>query len=164
MSRTAPRSETPLSEKVPGFERALLLCAMHALLLISLARPATAQESSSAAPAQPETQASQPARTAPSTELNVSRLPINLGRLQRRLRASAERIEGDGTNLKVFVDVYAFAPPLVLFRREDLLSTAPVPGAPPTASDIIDLNTPTEHRGSNTVRKGGINILGGRKK
>jgi hypothetical protein len=149
-----------------GFGRPVVRFATHGLLLASLSGAAAAQAPSGAAPAQPDAQAAQPAQPSPAgeREINVSRLPVDLSRLQRRLRASAERMQGDGTNLKVFVDVYAFAPPLVLFRREDLLSGAPIPGAAPTASDIIDLNTPTEHRGSNTVRKGGINILGGRKK
>ena len=96
--------------------------------------------------------------------MNVAKLPIDLSRLQRRLRASAERTQQDGTNLKVFVDVYAFAPPLLLFTREDIFGDGAIPGGPPMHQQIIDLNTPDEHRGSNTVRKGGINILGGKKK
>jgi hypothetical protein len=136
--------------------------AARAVVFGVLASPALGQtpadSNTAAAPATP------PPQTASSPSLNVSKLPINLSRLQRRLRTSAERSQQDGTNLKVFVDVYAFAPPLVLFTRGDILGDGAVPGGPNRHQEMIDLSTPTEHRGSNTVRKGGINILGGRKK
>ena len=133
----------------------------QAVLLVALASVALAQT-----PADPNG-APPPGTTPPqaaSNPLNVSKLPVNLSRLQRRLRTSAERSQQDGTNLKVFVDVYAFAPPLVLFTRGDVLGDGAVPGGPNRHQEMIDLSTPTEHRGSNTVRKGGINILGGKKK
>jgi hypothetical protein len=140
---------------------------MTVALSVALAGPAAAQDPSDSSAPPPATTApaaaSQP--STPSTpSLNVSQLPINLARLQRRLRTSAERSQQDGATLKVFVDVYAFAPPLLLFTRGDIRGDGAIPGGPPMHQQINDLNTPTEHRGSNTVRKGGINILGGRKK
>ena len=136
--------------------------AAQAVLFVALATPVLAQTTADSNAAPPPTPAPPQAASTPS--LNVSKLPINLSRLQRRLRTSAERSQQDGTNLKVFVDVYAFAPPLVLFTRGDILGDGAVPGGPNMHQEMIDLSTPTEHRGSNTVRKGGINILGGRKK
>ena len=97
------------------------------------------------------TQAQEPAnRDAPATatkstsaDLNVSQLPVNLSRIQRRLRASAEREERDGLNLKYFVDVYAQAPPLVFFTKEDALETSrPIPRSAPTHQDMLRFLTP----------------------
>ncbi len=136
---------------------------VQSLLLVALSGVAAAQEPSDTSRTTPSAQAPAPASPA-SSPVNVAKLPIDLSRLQRRLRASAERTQQDGTNLKIFVDVYAFAPPLLLFSRSDILGDGAVPGGPNMHQEIIDLNTPDEHRGSNTVRKGGINILGGKKK
>jgi hypothetical protein len=95
-------------------------------------------------------QAQEPAsRRAPATsteatsaEVNVTQLPVNLSRIQRRLRASAEREERDGLNLKYFVDVYAQAPPLVFFTREEMRDTRPVPRSAPTHQDMLRFWTP----------------------
>jgi hypothetical protein len=138
------------------------------MVFATLTGPAAAQEASNPPPPPSAAEPPPPSAAVPppspaSSPVNVAKLPIDLGRLQRRLRASAERSQQDGMNLKVFVDVYAFAPPLLLFTREDILGDGAVPGGAPTHQQIIDQNTPEEHRGSNTVRKGGIKILGGKK-
>ena len=140
-----------------------LQLAVQLMLFVALTGAAAAQEPSETKTTPRSAEAPPPASSA-SLPVNVAKLPIDLSRLQRRLRTSAERTQQDGANLKVFVDVYAFAPPLLLFTREDILGDGAVPGGSPTHQQIIDLNTPDEHRGSNTVRKGGINILGGKKK
>ena len=132
------------------------------LLLVALTGSAAAQEASGTSTTPPSAQAPPPASPANPT-VNVAKLPIDLSRLQRRLRSSAERSQQDGTALKIFVDVYPFAPPPLLFTREDILGNGAVPGGPNMHQEIIDLNTPEEHRGSNTVRKGGIKIFGGKK-
>jgi hypothetical protein len=140
---------------------------MTVALSVALAGTAAAQDPSDSSTRPPDTTAPPAAVAAPpqvTPSVNVAQLPIDLARLQRRLRASAERAQQDGQTLKYFVDVYAFAPPLLLFTREDIRGDGANPGGPPMHQQIIDLNTPDEHRGSNTVRKGGINILGGRKK
>ena len=140
-----------------------LQLAVQLVLFAALAGPAAAQEASDPTTTPPSAGAAPPPSPA-SPPVNVAKLPIDLSRLQRRLRTSAERSQQDGMNLKVFVDVYAFAPPLLLFTREDILGDGAVPGGAPTHQQIIDQNTPEEHRGSNTVRKGGITIFGGKKK
>ena len=74
--------------------------------------------------------------------VDVNQLPVNLSRLQRRLRASAEREQRDGLNLKYFIEVYAMAPPLVLLTKEDTLDTRPVPSSAPTHQDMLRMLTP----------------------
>lgn len=140
-----------------------LQLAVQLIVLVALTGSTAAQETSDTSTTPPSAQAPPPPTPA-SSAVNVAKLPIDLSRLQRRLRASAERTQQDGANLKVFVDVYAFAPPLLLFTREDILGDRAIPDGPPMHQQIIDLNTPDEHRGSNTVRKGGFNIFGRKKK
>ena len=74
--------------------------------------------------------------------VDVNQLPVNLGRIQRRLRASAERESRDGLNLKYFIEVYAMAPPLVLLTKEDKLDTGPVPSSAPTHQEMLRMLTP----------------------
>jgi hypothetical protein len=74
--------------------------------------------------------------------VDVNQLPVNLGRIQRRLRASAERQAHDGLNLKFFVDVYAPAPPIVLLTKEDTRDTRPLPSSAPTHQEMLRFLTP----------------------
>ena len=78
--------------------------------------------------------------------VDVSRLPLNLDRIQRGLRQSAIREERDGLNLRYVIDVYGQAPPLVLFGPEDNLVYGPVPYGAPTHRDMIEHVTPKEYR------------------
>lgn len=78
--------------------------------------------------------------------IDVSRLPVNLERLQRALRQSTVREERDGLTIRYVVEVYGQAPPLVVFTREDLLLTGPVPYGAPTHKEIVDHITPKEYR------------------
>ena len=78
--------------------------------------------------------------------VDVSRLPLNLDRIQRGLRQSAIREERQGLNLRYVVDVYGQAPPLVLFGPEDNLVYGPVPYGAPTHRDMIEHVTPKEYR------------------
>ena len=81
-----------------------------------------------------------------ATAVDVSRLPIDLRRIQRELRQTTIREERDGLNLRYFVDVYAKAPDIVLFTPEDNLLTGPVPYGAPTHREMINMITPQEHR------------------
>jgi hypothetical protein len=78
--------------------------------------------------------------------IDVNRLPIDVGRIQRELRQSTERDENDGLRLRYFVDVYGQAPPLVLFGPEDNLVDGPVPYGAPTHREMINQNTPIDYR------------------
>jgi hypothetical protein len=109
---------------------------MQISLIVLLLMPVAllAQEQKPAPPAQ-----EQPA-------VDVNRLPIDLGRIQRELRQSAERDENEGLRLRYFVDVYGQAPPLVIFGPEDNLVEGPVPYGAPTHREMIEQNTPIDYR------------------
>jgi hypothetical protein len=110
-----------------------------AVLLLGLTGAAAAQSvvalSTPAAPA---------ATAAPA--IDVSRLPIDLRRIEKSFRQTTIREERDGLNLRYFVDVYAKAPNIVLFTKEDNLLTGPVPYGGPTHREMLDMITPKEHR------------------
>jgi hypothetical protein len=106
-------------------------------LIVLLLVPAalSAQEPSTA----PSAQEQQPA-------VDINRLPIDVGRIQRELRLSTERNENEGLQLRYFIDVYGQAPPLVLFGPEDNLVDGPVPYGAPTHREMINQNTPIDYR------------------
>ena len=58
-----------------------------------------------------------PPPSRPSPTVDVSRLPINLDRIQRQLRQSTVRDESDGLRLRYVVDVFGQAPRIELFAR-----------------------------------------------
>ena len=78
--------------------------------------------------------------------VDVSRLPLNLNRIQRELRQSAVREERQGLNLHYVIDVYGQAPPIVIFGPDDNLVRGPVPYGAPTHRDMIEQVTPKEYR------------------
>src|SRR5687768_11802503 len=86
-----------------------------------------------------------PAATATAT-VDVSRLPISLSNIEKKFRQTTIREERDGLNLRYFIDVYAKAPNIVLFTKEDNLLTGPVPYGGPTHREMLDMITPQEHR------------------
>ena len=87
----------------------------------------------------PSAQEQQPA-------VDINRLPIDVGRIQRELRLSTERNENEGLQLRYFVDVYGQAPPIVIFGPEDNLVEGPVPYGAPTHREMIEQNTPIDYR------------------
>jgi hypothetical protein len=94
-----------------------------ALLLSALALPAAAQD-----------------------RVDVNKLPVNLERIQRQLKQASIREERDGLNLRYFIPVYAQAPRIELFTRQDNLETGPVPYGAPSHRDMINAVTPQEFR------------------
>jgi hypothetical protein len=76
--------------------------------------------------------------------VDVSRLPINLERIQRQLRQSTVRDESDGLRLRYIVDVYGQAPRIELFGNRDFSLTGPAPYGGPTHNDILQVITPQE--------------------
>jgi hypothetical protein len=110
-----------------------------AILLLGIVGPAAAQ---SPAPA---------ANSASGSDgvvavVDVSRLPIDLRRIERRFRQTTFREERDGLNLRYFVDVYAKAPDIVLLTPADNLFYGPVPYGAPTHREMIEMVTPKEYR------------------
>jgi hypothetical protein len=99
----------------------------------------------------PAALSAQEQNTAPSAQeqqpaVDINRLPIDVGRIQRELRLSTERNENEGLQMRYFVDVYGQAPPLVLFGPEDNLVDGPVPYGAPTHREMINQNTPIDYR------------------
>lgn len=88
------------------------------------------------------------AQTAKPVEpgIDVSRLPVNLERIQRQLRQSTVRDESDGLRLRYTVEVFGQAPKIELFGNRDFSLTGPAPYGAPTHNDILQLITPQEHR------------------
>ena len=78
------------------------------------------------------------------TTIDVSRLPVNLQRIQRGLRQSTVTEHRDGLNLRYQIEVFGRAPELRLFTPEDNLGTGPVPYGAPTHQEIIRHITPKE--------------------
>jgi hypothetical protein len=71
---------------------------------------------------------------------------LNLSRIQRGLQRSSERQDYDGLNLRYYVNVYAPAPSIQLFTKQDNLAFGPAPYGGPTHREVMDLITPREYR------------------
>src|ERR1700752_2720921 len=79
--------------------------------------------------------------------IDVSRLPVNLKRIERELRQSTVRDESKGMLIRYKVDVYGQAPPIEFFNRNDPnLFAGPVPYGAPTHREFIEHVTPQEYR------------------
>jgi hypothetical protein len=117
------------------------LAGTTAVLLVVLAQAAGAQSG-----ATPTGTAGVSAPGVVATAVDVTRLPIDLRRIERAYRKTTIREERDGLNLRYFVDVYAKAPPIVLFTKEDNLESGPVPYGAPSHREMLDMITPQEHR------------------
>jgi len=107
---------------------------LTALLLFSLVPIAWASDG--AADGQPSA----------GSQIDVSRLPINIERIHRQLRQTTVREERDGLNLRYIVDVYGQAPRLELFTKKDNLREGAVPYGAPTHQDMLNVMTPQEYR------------------
>jgi hypothetical protein len=89
----------------------------------------------------------EPAPQAPPA-IDVSKLPLDLHRIERQLRQTAEREErdGDGLRIRYFVDVFGRAPQIELFTPGENLSSGPVPWGAPTHQQMLEVMTPKEFR------------------
>ena len=110
-----------------------------ALLLFSLAQP-TWVSAQSGSDDQPAVKVG----TATETAVDVSKLPINLDRIQRQLRQSTVRDESEGLRLRYVVDVFGQAPRIELFGNRDFSLTGPAPYGGPTHQDMLQIMTPQE--------------------
>jgi hypothetical protein len=116
-----------------------------AVLLFGLTQ-ATAASAQAPSDGHPAAKADSAAGAAAESTVDVSRLPINLNRIQRQLRQSTVRDESDGLRLRYMVDVYGQAPRIELFPNRDFSLTGPAPYGGPTHNDILQMITPQEHR------------------
>ena len=90
--------------------------------------------------------ATPPALSNNAPAIDVSKLPLDLHRIERQLRQTTEREDHEGLRLRYFVDVYGRAPRIDLFMPGENLTTAPVPWGAPTHQEMIDHVTPQEFR------------------
>ena len=86
--------------------------------------------------------------------IDVSRLPVDLRRIERQFRASQSREERNGLNLRYFVEVFAPAPKLVIITKQDNVEKGPAPYGGPSHNDMLEMMTPRHFRHS-----GGLDIL-----
>ena len=122
-----------------------------AVLLLGSLSPVTAQ---SVAP--PANAAA--ARDGVVAMVDVSRLPIDLRRIERSYRQTTIREERDGLNLRYFVDVYAKAPPIVLITPEDNVLYGPAPYGAPTHREMLQMMTPQAFRASGMMLGSGAGV------
>jgi hypothetical protein len=78
--------------------------------------------------------------------IDVSRLPLDRVRIHHALQQSTIHEQRIGLNLKYAVNVYAPAPQIRLFTKEDNLVNGPVPYGAPTHHEMIEHVTPQEYR------------------
>ena len=86
------------------------------------------------------------ASAAQQASIDVSRLPIDLAKIQRELRQSASTASRNGLNFHYTIDVYGRAPRIEFFTKADNLVTGPVPYGAPTHREMINQVTPIEFR------------------
>ena len=91
-----------------------------------------------------------PAATTRSAEaaIDVSKLPIDMNRIRRKLAGVTIEEEREGLNLRYLIEVYAPAPKVELFtpNGDPNFWSGPAPYGAPTHRDMINLWTPKEHR------------------
>jgi hypothetical protein len=110
---------------------------LTALLISGLAQVAAAQQPSPGAAA----------ATAAAPSVDVSRLGLDLARINRGLQQAASASDATGLNLRYVIDVYGKAPRLdVLDPKRDNLRYGPVPYGAPTHQQMLDVMTPPEFR------------------
>ncbi len=85
-----------------------------------------------------------PAAQAPSVD--VSKLPLDMGRIQRRLATSTTTEERDGLNLRYVVTVFGETPRIKLFTPEDNLQFGRAPYGAPTHAELMQMITPQPFR------------------
>lgn len=78
--------------------------------------------------------------------VDVSRLPLDLGRIQQELRQSIVETEHEGLDLQFQIEVFGKAPDITLFGPGDNLRNGPVPYGAPTHNEIIEQITPRQYR------------------
>jgi hypothetical protein len=89
--------------------------------------------------------AQQAAPAAPASDIDVTKLPLNMVRLQMKLQAAVAREEATGgPRIHYNIDVLGSLPRLKLFSPEDNLRDGPVPYGIPTHRDMMNYATPKE--------------------
>jgi hypothetical protein len=95
-------------------------------------------------PRPPQTQ--QPSEPAPTPRVDVSQLPLDLERLQRKLQQAVEREERQAATLRYRIDVVGIAPRIQIFTPDDNLVFGRAPYGAPTHREMMNIVTPREFR------------------
>lgn len=109
------------------FPAVIALCA-------GITAPAAAGQDRAAGGANPPTTA----------RVDLSRLPVNVGRIGRQLRQAEVREAREGLKLRYTIQVFGERPPLQFITPLDNLLTGDVPKSAPTHDDMIRMMTPKE--------------------
>src|SRR6266850_4963974 len=107
-----------------------------AILMLGMSLPAYAQSTPSEGSNRPET----------GTSVDVDRLPLDLGRIQRELRRTPDSESREALKLRYFLQIYGTAPQLKIFTETDNLVHGPVPYGAPTHQEMLNVMTPQEFR------------------
>jgi len=106
--------------------------------MLGMSLPASAQSSAPQGSQRPETGTS---------GVDVDRLPLDLGRIQRELgRSAADSETREGLKLRYYLQIYGTAPQLKIFTEADNLVHGPVPYGAPTHQEMLNVMTPQEFR------------------
>ena len=111
--------------------------ALAAILMLGMSLPASAQSNPSQGSKRPETGTS---------GVDVDRLPLDLGRIQRELRRAPDSESREALKLRYFLQIYGTAPQLKIFTDTDNLVHGPVPYGAPTHQEMLNVMTPQEFR------------------
>jgi hypothetical protein len=125
--------------------------ALAAVLVLAMSRSTAGQSAALA-------NGAAPAGAGVVAMVDVGRLPIDLGRMERQFRRTTIREERDGLNLRYFVDVYAKAPAIVLITPEDNVVYGPAPYGAPTHREMVQMMTPREFRASGMMLGSSIGV------
>src|SRR2546426_7719013 len=111
--------------------------ALAAILMLGMSLPASAQSNPSQGSKRSETGTS---------GVDVDRLPLDLGRIQRELRRAPDSESREALKLRYFLQIYGTAPQLKIFTDTDNLVHGPVPYGAPTHQEMLNVMTPQEFR------------------
>jgi hypothetical protein len=92
-------------------------------------------------------QAQQASTPQPKSTVDVSKLPLNITRLQKQLKAAVAHDERLGpSRIHYNVDVFGTAPRIRLIAPGEDLRNAPAPYGPVTHREMMNYATPQEFR------------------
>jgi hypothetical protein len=82
--------------------------------------------------------------SATTPNVDLARLPVNVGRIGRQLRQVQTTEARDGLKIRYTINVYGELPRIQLVTPLDNLLRGDVPGTAPTHADMIRMMTPQE--------------------
>jgi hypothetical protein len=83
-------------------------------------------------------------KPSPEPQVDATKLPVDLARMQRKLKQAVEREERNGPVLRYTIDVFGRAPRIELITPRDNLAFTPAPYGAPTHREMMNVVTPRE--------------------